>query len=352
MVAAAKNRRLCLVIPGLLDPFRGLASQGLAGKTLTSTPFEKSLIALPFLLGRARAKAQAGRCWEDVFAHLMGLDTQQPWGAAAYSYLGVTGRWSDSPVLRADLASVTVGMANLSQLDGVSLAIQAEEARALSVALQDVLAHDGINLMADQAGPWFLQLAQEWPLRTQSLSLSLAHGVNRALPTGSAAGRLMALLTEIQMVFHGHPVNQGRETLGQPLINSLWLWGEGCAKPNLSSAWQGLWGDDPLLAGMAKAAAVSYQPAIDDVQELTAIAGSHLVLLDVAMRPAAMGDSAAWEHALSYLEREWFVPLLAAINRGEWQTVDIVPVNGQSYRYHRRDRWQFWRRVRPLSTLK
>ncbi len=49
------------------------------------------------------------------------------------------------------------------------------------------------------------------------------------LPKGDGAGELIRLTTSAQMLLNTHPVNLKRERAGQPMANSIWLWGHGRA---------------------------------------------------------------------------------------------------------------------------
>jgi hypothetical protein len=161
-------------------------------------------------------------------------------------------------------------------------------------------------------------------------------------PPGSMAGQEAtqragdALLTEIQMLFHAHPVNEAREARGEPAVNSVWLWGAGRLASRAESPWQSVTSEDPLALGFARSSGVAARalPAAA-AQWLSSDEGRHLVILDAA-NPA--------------LERDWFAPLAAALRSGRIGMLTLhVPDAGLSFETTRGDLRRFWRRPKPLE---
>src|SRR2546421_398768 len=58
------------------------------------------------------------------------------------------------------------------------------------------------------------------------------------------------LLNEAQMVLHTLPVNESRESRGEPPINSVWLWGAGSAPAVAAPPWQSVSAAEPLALGL------------------------------------------------------------------------------------------------------
>ena len=75
------------------------------------------------------------------------------------------------------------------------------------------------------------------------------------------------LQNEIQMLWHIDPVNEERELRGLPRINSLWISGIGKLADIQMPAFLGeishIYGDHPLLIGLAKYLATPQQNEID-----------------------------------------------------------------------------------------
>ncbi|GAB4300612.1 MAG: hypothetical protein Kow0096_20840 [Thiohalomonadaceae bacterium] len=216
-----------------------------------------------------------------------------------------------------------------------SLAITAAEAAALSAEFNALYRDDGWQLFAPRPTRWYLCLPQ--PLQVRTVPPDGAEGCDVWLtrPQGHDALRLQAALNEIQMLFHASAVNGRRRDSGLPAINSLWLWG-GAELPAVSVPWRQVHGDDCLLRGIAACSGVQ-AGAAGDASVLLREEGDALVLLT--------GEPAQ-------LEARWFVPLLAAVRRGELDAVEIHLANRAcSYRFDRRAARRWWRRRRPVAAL-
>jgi hypothetical protein len=175
-------------------------------------------------------------------------------------------------------------------------------------------------------------------------------------PALEAAGRepearqASALLTEVQMVLHAHPVNDAREARGEPPVNSVWFWGGGRA-PGASSRWQSVSADDPAILGAARLAGAHHRAlprsAAEWLERLPG-EGRHLAVLDALRVPLALQENPADEKLA--LERDWFAPLLAALRAGRIGMVSVhVPDAGVSFETIRGDLRRFWRLPKSIE---
>ena len=144
-----------------------------------------------------------------------------------------------------------------------------------------------------------------------------------------------ALLNEIQMALHEHPVNEARELP----VNSVWLWGPGELPRAASGPWHSLTANDPLALGLARLAGIRHRapPRSADawLAELPED-GRHLVALE------APHDR---------LEADWFGPLLAALKSGRVGMLTLhVPDAGLAFEIARSDLRRFWRRARAVAS--
>ena len=115
---------------------------------------------------------------------------------------------------------------------------------------------------------WFIPAGQFASL--ESYSVDQAHGRNidwwmpRDTQEEGIAKRWRKLQNEIQMLWHIDPVNEEREQRGLPSINSLWISGIGKLNdvhaPQAISGSQQVYGEHPLLAGLAKYLQIPYSP--------------------------------------------------------------------------------------------
>ena len=92
------------------------------------------------------------------------------------------------------------------------------------------------------------------------------------------------------MLFHSHPVNDAREAAGEPTVNSVWFWGGGVLPDALDPVFAGVWGDDPLARGLARASGVAWASLPESAEHWLAQAseGEHVLVLNPAREIAAI----------------------------------------------------------------
>src|SRR5882672_403324 len=174
--------------------------------------------SLELLLARGRsswAPAQSLENWlHDAFA------LEAPLPAGALTLLGAGENAGDATWVRADPVHLRLMRDRLIVVPGAALALSRDEADALCAALTQHFA--GSVFRAVDAQRWCARLERE---------VDVAAG-----PATGFAGREVelsrggnALLTEMQMLLHAHAVNEEREARGEPVVNSVWLWGAGRA---------------------------------------------------------------------------------------------------------------------------
>ena len=222
---------------------------------------------------------------------------------------------------------------------GDAVRLTTEEIALLATALNQHFYQDGLKFMPSKAGDFlFLHVSHEVDVSTYLLSEAMGRDVGKHMPSGKDGMKFQALLNEVQMLLHDHPLNQAREQKGQLAVNSLWLSGGGSFhKLNLSnhkSAVQ-FFANDALITGLAKWANIACQPLVLD---FTSIENRDVVLvLDKAKG----------------LDASWFVPLLNALKAGSIKTLRChFDVHGMTFTLHlkARDTWKFWRKLKPIST--
>lgn len=253
--------------------------------------------------------------------------------------------------LRADPVHLRPDLRGVFLADARTLAIEPVEAAALAAAFDQTFASDGLQLRVPCPERWYLRLPADPGIRTHALSSAIGRDINPLLPHGPNARRWHALLTEVQMLFHNHPVNQAREQRNQPMINSVWFWGSGPLPSGARSPTIGLYAHDPLLRGLAWLAEAAISPVSQnayDWREAAADEADSLVKLDLARYDRTDGDPLAWADHVAMLERNWFEPCQRLLQTGQLKTLYLYGDDGYCYSLTGAARWRFWRHRRTL----
>lgn len=154
--------------------------------------------------------------------------------AAPFALLGLQGSAIDSNTILACIQPVHLHATrdhlvlmhpDHIQLTSAESAALIEEAKPL---LQDEFKAD---VIAADPNHWFITPAHFASLATHSVDQAHGRNIDWWLPRDTVeAGRARAwrkLQNEIQMLWHISPVNEARQAIGQPAINSIWISGIG-----------------------------------------------------------------------------------------------------------------------------
>jgi hypothetical protein len=300
--------------------------------------------SLELLLRRGRAtrgEARSTETWLQQSFALPGLP------AGALTVLGAGADPGAAAWLRADPVHLQLLRDRAVVVPGEALRISHEEAQSL-VAFLNAHFADRLEIRAAAPARWSARLPA--PLDAPGQPALEAAG------TAAAPARQGdALLTELQMALHEHPVNEAREARGEPAINSLWLWGSGVAPGAASAPWQSVTADDPVVRGLARAAKVRCREATPGTAwlERAPEEGRHLVVLDTLRPAAAFSDGPAFSAALEALEREWFAPLLSALRSKRIGMLTVHAPDGErslSVETVGGDLRRIWRRPRAIAS--
>jgi hypothetical protein len=193
-------------------------------------------------------------------------------------------------------------------------------------------------------------------LHTASLGEVAGGDVQAHLPTGSDAGVWHRTFNEVQMLLHGHPVNEARESRGAPAVNSVWFWGGGTRPRVAGRVFSHVCSNEALASALA---AASDTPASGlpggAAAWLRAVDRAHarpLAVLDTLATSTAYQDAARWRAGLLALEERWFAPLAEALKSGAISELALIaPVGSACWRFEARrgDLLKVWRRGEPLD---
>ena len=297
------------------------------------------LPALERLLARGRARPLPDSPWA-ALARLAGGELQR-WPVGPVSAFGEL----DAPppvCLRAEPLGAELERHGLFRLRAATLAITRAEAEALAEAFRQTFGGEGRRLEIACPERWYLIPADspgdtgDWQGFERPAGMLAAD----ERPAPPEAG-LRLLLSELEMLFHAHPVNAARRERGVADIAGLHPWGGGrLDRP------AGLLSRDP---------AVVEEPFLAGLRRLGAVRGRGHARFDPAKQGA--GD-VAWPLAtethgaadMESIEDAWAAPLLSALRRGRVDGVRVV--TGRTVHETRRfDAFRFWQRARPLAEL-
>ncbi|MFO1393374.1 MAG: hypothetical protein U1F09_06375 [Steroidobacteraceae bacterium] len=229
------------------------------------------------------------------------------------------------------------------QIAPTVVALEAEEAAAVARDLSTHFADRGFVFHADRPGPdWALAC----PSPTDCVSCEPAgvsgRNLRELMPAGRDGRGVRSLMNEIQMLLHDHPVNDHRAARGLPVVNSLWLWGFGCAEAVTQFAPPVICTDDAWLAGLWMLHGRKARP-IGELAELMRIDGE--ALLGWCGLPATAPGAAIEE-----VERSCFAPMRSALRSGAVEALEML-LGERAYVVDRGARLRFFRRGKPLSEL-
>ena len=304
----------------------------------------------------AEAEAPAATSAEAWLCGRFGVDKQADWPAAPYSLLADGGEPGKHHWLRADPVHLRLEGNRLVLADSGVFPLSQQEAESLADSLNAHFSRDGLVFYPLRPDRWYLRVAQAPALETTPLAQAAGRSIDALLPRGADSPSWRARMNDIQMLLHGHAVNEAREATGQLPINSVWIWGGGKLADAVPGPLNAVWSADPIAAGLAQAARIAARALPEDAAALLragASTGVNLILLDRLRSAAQYGDAHGWRENLQQLERDWFAPLLDALRQeriGMLSLHALGPAGAVSVETTRGDLRRFWRRTKPLAS--
>ena len=313
-----------------------------------------SLEAIETIVAKGRRTRSPGLATERWLLERFGVERQPDWPAAPFSLLADGGAPGDGIWVRADPVHLRLERDHLVLADCTLFRISREESEALVQSLNE---HFDERLIVYPLRPerWHARFSDRPEIETTPLSAARGGVVDGHLPRGGDCVRWHALVNELQMLLHEHPVNAEREARGELPINSVWFWGAGRLQQPSARAFQYVAADDPLALGLAQAAGARARPLPPDGNAWLAGAGDigvALLLLDWLAPASRYGDVQTWRAGLARMEKAWFAPLLAALKQGRIGMLTLYLAGEEQLlrvEATRFDLRYFWRRSRPVQ---
>jgi hypothetical protein len=241
--------------------------------------------------------------------------------------------------LRADPVHLVLQRDCFSLHEAFPLPLSPVEAQVLVASLNQHFRRDGLRFILSASGACYLLLSSAPHIQTTLPSVALDKNSHDFLPQGNGASYWLALLNEVQMLLHEHPINVAREAAGQLPLNSLWFSAGGTlpTKSLLLNDPPSLMANSKLYEGMAKISALPFAPLPESMALVLQQPASHLRL----ELPCT-----------DMLEALWLAPLWQALKQAK---IKQLTLNLGFYErliqlsIRPRDLYKFWRRPRALQ---
>lgn len=334
-------RTIHLLIPGLQWPLDSV-HEALRGMRTH---------ALSTLLGRGTTRAAPGATAQDVLLRWYGLDPAD----APFSALRLAGEGldpGDKVWLCADPVHLRVLRDTLVLVDHHELGLEAGECALLMESFNATFSDLG-RFHAPQPERWYLELHRPPEVRFAPLADVVGRRVEGFMPAGPQGALWRRTLNEVQMFLYAHPANEAREAGRRPTVNSVWFWGAGRRPEALAPAFDAVLADAPLPRGLARLSG-AVDGLVPERFEAGEIPPDTLVVLEDLHYPALYRDVGAWQSALVEMERLWFAPLLAALRKGQLDSLRLTLPGDQvclDVECRADGLWKFWRRPQSLETF-
>ncbi len=313
---------------------------------------------LKTLLAKAHYTSSTHTASEAVLCRLFGVARQHDWPLAPllarHAHLDASsGYWLCATPVHLQTRRNALVLTDPSTLD-----LDAATSAALAAPLATHLRGENITLHAAQPGLWFLHSPERTPpaLTTSSLDCVSGRDVRPFLPQGAHSARWHRILTEMQMLLHAHAANDAREARGQKAVNSVWLWGGGTLPPPAAAPYTTVWSDDAGLRALAHHTGCRIAPAAAHLAAAHIMPRgvhheAHFFSLEGLTPALRQGDLQSWSHTLSALNRDWFMPLLAALQARRLDTLSVLSASDagtQQFVIRPPDLLKFWRNNKYL----
>ena len=303
--------------------------------------------ALETLLGKGRLARCGAEGVEAALCPRFGIRRQQDWPVAPLTLEADGARAGDVYWLRADPVHLRVMRDRIVLADSRALDLTQHEADALAAS---IAGHFGAAFAprALQPDRWYVACETTPRMRTTPLACAVGRDIEPLMPAGEDALRYRAIVNEIQMLLHDHPVNVDRERRGMASVNAVWLWGGGVRPDTLGACASALYAEAPGIVALARACGVAAQP-VTAAREALGADAEVIVVLDDLVAAGQYGDAHGWADALAQLEQTWFARLRDTLARLRGNDLTLSdPVNGRMLELKRSDRWKIWKRPRTL----
>jgi hypothetical protein len=287
---------------------------------LDASPFDR-------LLNQGKVSRLPGTVLEEAILDCFGLSADSP--VAPLTWMADYPAPPQSAVVRADPVHLAVSRDNVQLLDPDIVNPTKDEMQAITESLNAHYASQGLTFAFPNPKRGYVALREhDLPAGTPIWRMPGANVFDH-LVLGKTLTNWRAVLNEIQMLLHAHPVNEARQTRGEVAINGLWFWGAG-SLPNHASACPDLVvSDDPIALGATKwlggeaASTDTTLAALLSQREADEI----LIVLDRATHAVRAVAPEAWQAARNEIGQRWLNAAMDAQEAGHIGDIDVTLAN-------------------------
>jgi hypothetical protein len=293
-------------------------------------PALERLIAYSDAPSRSAPLARELDAWQHELGQALALADMTRYPSAPLTWLGAGGNREPGTLLHAEPAVQAISAHGLSMRPSVSWTAQSFAVAELLV--RDHLAADQMQLRSIGEHAW-LQIKTSIDVRTTTLLQASQIEMQEALPTGPSATVVRRIMNELQMLLH-EKLDTAIPNTASP--NAIWLWGAGEIPSLTARELPSMWTNDDYTRGiyLAHAAAARCASLSTVAAMLEQSQNSNLL--------AVVRDCVPEQ-----LEKQWFAPLLQALDQGRLSMVDIY-LDGWQLRARRSLIRRLFARPRPL----
>ncbi len=290
---------------------------------------ETALDASPYdqLLSHGKVSRLPGCALEEAILEYFGLTPDTP--VAPLTWLADFPSPPQGAVVRADPVHLAVSRDNVQLLDPDIVNPTVDEMQAIAESLNAHYASQGMAFSFPHPKRGYVVLRDhDLPKGTPIWRMPGANVFDH-LVLGKTLTNWRAVLNEIQMLLHAHPINEARQSRGEVAINGLWFWGAGKLPTQAAPRPSLVVSDDPIAIGVSRWFGIKVLPTSSTLESLLsqAKAGEIFIVLDHATHAVRAVAPEAWQSARNEIGRRWLSAALAAQREGRVSDIDVRLVN-------------------------
>jgi hypothetical protein len=318
----------------------------------------QSLAALELIYSRAQYHRGSTETVEQTIFDLFALPKEDskeiPVGALTH-YLAKgndkAGRW----MMRADPVMIQPNRDHLVLLGNAAIEISQQDCEQIVSDINDTYGDTEWQIRVVSSTQWVIEQEKAEDITTHGLSHVVGKNINDFLPQGEDSKKWHALMNELQMFLHAHPVNQQRQTQGLPPLNSLWFWGAGVLPAATSikndKPFAQCWSEETLSLALARMTGVPRAdlPVDGEAWLKQAITpGKHLLVINLLDNDYVKSDPVEWWQALGVLNEHWLTPLVSALKTKQIERLTLISSDGARYQLTRKLANRWWKFIKQI----